>query len=123
MKQHARPASRLHLDADKNVMSQFRLFVCLVAVAFAGCGVPAPTLDTTTDASTEASLKAMTAGMSDAEKTRFQGACDIAALPGQFDTKTQAMGNTQRDKLQSLNGLTVDEIRTKASALRVKLSQ
>ena len=37
-----------------------------------GCGGPPVTIDTSTDATTEASLKAMKAGMSDAEKKRFE---------------------------------------------------
>ena len=104
-------------------MDSLRRVVCFAAIALAGCGGPPATLDTTTDASTEASLKAMTAGMSDAEKTRFEGDCDIAALPGQYETTPGPKGNGPKDKLRTLNGLTVEEIHSRATALRAKLSQ
>jgi hypothetical protein len=104
-------------------MSQLKALVCFAALALSGCGGPSPTLDTTSDATTEASLKAMTEGMTDAEKKRFESDCDIATLPAQYETTAPAKGSGKKDKLRSLNGLTSDEIRTKAAALRVKLSQ
>jgi hypothetical protein len=104
-------------------MSRLKNIVCFAALALAGCGGPPPKLDTTTEASVEASLKAMTAEMTDAEKKRFESDCEIAAIPGQYDTSKPVKGNGPKDKLQSLNGLTADEIRSRAATLRVKLSQ
>jgi hypothetical protein len=99
-----------------------KLFLCITALALAGCGGPSATLDTSTDATTEASLKAMTEGMSDAEKKKFQEDCNIATIGDQFSS-SPPKGNAPKDKLMSLNGLTVYEIQTKAAALRIKLSQ
>jgi hypothetical protein len=103
-------------------MNCIKLFLCVTVLTLAGCGGPPATLDTSTDARAEASLKAMTEGMSDAEKKRFQEDCDIATVGDQFSS-TPPKGTGPKDKLKSLNGLTVDEIRTKAAALRIKLSQ
>jgi hypothetical protein len=97
--------------------------VCVAALFLGGCGgSPPATLDTTTDATTDASLKAMTAGLSDAEKKRFQEDCDLAALSARFSSKPPK-DNSPREKLQSLNGLTADEIRSRVAVLRAKLSQ
>jgi Family of unknown function (DUF6694) len=106
-------------------MSELKAIVWFAALALAlsGCGGPSPTLDTTSDATTEASLKAITEGMTDAEKKRFESDCDIATLSAQYETTAPANGSGKKDKLQSLNGLTADEIRSKTSALRAKLSQ
>ena len=103
-------------------MSRMKLFLCATVLTLAGCGGPSATLDTSTEATTESTLKAMTAGMTDAEKKRFQEDCDIATVGDQFSATTPK-GNAPKDKLKSLSGLTVDEIRSKAAALRNKLSQ
>jgi hypothetical protein len=103
-------------------MLNIKHFLCVALLALAGCIGPPPTLDTSTDATAESSLKAMTADMTDAEKKRFQEDCDIATIGDQFSS-TPPKGTAPKDKLKSLNGLTVDEIRTKAAALRIKLSQ
>jgi hypothetical protein len=103
-------------------MRGVKRFLCVSVLALAGCGGPAATLDTSTDATTEASLKAMTADMSDAEKKRFQQDCDIAVLPDQFSS-TPPKGDAPKDKLKSLNGLTAEQIRSKAAPLREKLSE
>ena len=98
------------------------LFPCVAALILAGCGGPAPTLDTSTDATTAASLKAMTDGMDDAEKTKFEEDLKIATIGDQFSS-SPPKGDAPKDKLRSLNGLTAYEIQTRAAALRVKLSQ
>ena len=98
------------------------LLLSVAALALAGCGGPPPTLDTSTDATTEASLKAMIEGMSDAEKKRFQEDRNIATIGDQFSSNPPK-GDAPKDKLRSLNGLTAYEIQTKAAALRIKLSQ
>jgi len=98
------------------------LLLSVAALALAGCGGPPPTLDTSTDATTEASLKAMTEGMSDAEKKKFEEDCKIATIGDEFSS-TPPKGNAPKDKLRSLNGLTAYEIQTKAATMRVKLSQ
>jgi hypothetical protein len=103
-------------------MIRNKLFLSITALTLAGCGGPAATLDTSTDATTEASLKAMTEGMSDAEKKKFQEDLNIATIGDQFSSNPPK-GNAPKDKLRSLNGLTVYEIQTKAAALRIKLSQ
>ena len=103
-------------------MNRLRLRVFLAAAILAGCGGPAPKLDTSTDATTDATLKAMTSGMSEGEKKRFQEDCDIAALAAQFGSKPPK-GDSPKEKLKSLDGLTVDEIRSKVAPLRVQLSQ
>ena len=103
-------------------MIRIKFVLCVTVLTLAGCGGPPATLDTSTDATAEASLKAMTAGMSDAEKKRFQEDCDIATIGDQFSS-TPPKGNAPKDKLKSLNGLTADEISAKAAVLRSKLSQ
>jgi uncharacterized protein DUF6694 len=107
----------------EDVLKPLKLIICLIILALPACGGPAPVLDTTDDAKAEASLKAMTADMTDAEKKRFQEDCDLAVMPDQFSTSKPANGSTPEHKLKSLNGLTVDQIREKASVLRVKLSR
>ena len=94
----------------------------IVVLFLVGCGGPPPKLDTATDATTESSLKAMTASMTDAEKKRFQDDCQIATVGDQF-SPNPPKGNAPKDKLASLNGLTAEEIRSKAATLRQKLSQ
>ena len=64
----------------------------------------------------------MTAGLSDAEKKRFQEDCDIATLGDQFSA-TPPKNNAPKEKLTSLNGLTATEIRSRAATLRQKLSR
>jgi hypothetical protein len=103
-------------------MSHIKRCVSVALLVLAGCGGPTPVLDTSTAATTEASLKAMTAGMSDAEKKKFQESCDIATVADQFSSNPPK-GNEPKDKLRPLNGLTADEIRSKANAMRAKLSQ
>jgi hypothetical protein len=103
-------------------MIRNKVFLCITALTLAGCGGPPATLDTSTEATTEASLKAMTEGMSDSEKKRFQKDCNIATLGDQFSS-TPPKGDAPKDKLRSLHGLTADEIRAKAAPLRIKLSQ
>jgi hypothetical protein len=103
-------------------MKRINFFSCVLILTLIGCGGPPKTLDTSTEATTEASLKGMTADMSDAEKKRFQEDCNIATVGDQFSA-TPPKGDAPKDKLKSLNGLTVDEIRSKAAALRAKLSQ
>jgi hypothetical protein len=103
-------------------MLNLKHFLCVALLALAGCIGPPATLDTSTDATAESTLKAMTADMTDAEKKRFQEDCDIATIGDQFSS-TPPKGTAPKDKLKSLNGLTVDEIRAKAATLRVKLSQ
>jgi hypothetical protein len=97
-------------------------FVCVAALFLVGCGGPPAKLDTTTDATTDASLKAMTAGLSDAEKKQFQEDCDLATLSAQFSSKPPK-DNSPKEKLETLNGLTADEIRSRAAVVRAKLSQ
>jgi hypothetical protein len=103
-------------------MNRIKTFLCAALVVLAGCGGPPATLDTSTDATTEASLKAMTDGMTEAEKDRFREDCKIATIGDEFSS-TPPKGDAPKEKLRSLNGLTVDEIRSRAAALRVKLSQ
>jgi hypothetical protein len=107
----------------ENKWKPLKLLVCVIILAFPACGGPAPVLDTTDDAKAEASLKAMTADMTDAEKKRFQEDCDLAVMPDQFSNSKPASDGKPEHKLKSLNGLTVDQIREKASVLRIKLSQ
>ena len=104
------------------MMIRTRLFPCITALALAGCGGPPATLDTSTDATIAASLKAMTDGMDDAEKKKFEEDLKIATIGDQFSS-TLPKGNAPKDKLRSLNGLTAYEIQTRAAALRVKLSR
>lgn len=103
-------------------MNRLKWLVCVVALALGGCGGPPATLDTTTKATTDASLKAMTAGLTDAEKKRFQEDCDLATLSDQYSSKPPK-DNSPKEKLQSLNGLTAGEIRERAAVIRAKLSQ
>jgi hypothetical protein len=103
-------------------MIRIRSAFCAALLVLAGCGGPPAKLDTSTDATTEASLKAMTDDMTEAEKNRFREDCKIATIGDQF-TSTPPKGDAPKEKLRSLNGLTADEIRTRAAALRVKLSQ
>jgi hypothetical protein len=100
-----------------------KLLVCLIILTLPSCGGPAPVLDATDDATAEASLKAMTSGMPEAEAKRFREDCEIAALPGQFEPSTPAPGGKPPHKLKSLHGLTVNQIKEKAAPLRLKLSQ
>src|SRR5262245_57858643 len=83
-------------------MGKLKQILFLAALALAGCGGPSAKLDTTTDESTQASLKAMTEGMSDSEKKTFESDCEIALLPGQYDT-SQPKGNGLKDKYRTLN--------------------
>ena len=101
-----------------------RLFplVCASALFLAGCGGPEPKLDTATDTTTEASLKTMTDGMSDAEKKRFQSDLDIVANVSQFSS-TPAKGNGPSAKYAQLDGLTAREIRERTAKLRMNLSR
>lgn len=103
-------------------MSRRAWILCVAGLFLAGCGGPDAKLDTTSDATTEASLKAMTASLSDAEKKKFQEACDLATVSDQFSSKPPK-NNSPKEKLRSLNGLTVDEIRSRAAVMRAKLSQ
>jgi hypothetical protein len=50
-------------------MVRVKLFLCVTVRTLTGCGGPPATLDTSTDATTESTLKAMTVGMTDAEKS------------------------------------------------------
>ena len=103
-------------------MNRFKPLLCALLLTLAGCGGPPATLDTSTDATTDASLKAMTADMSDAEKKRFKEDCDIATVGDQFSA-TPPKGDAPKDKLKSLDGLTLDKIRARAAGLRDKLSR
>ena len=96
------------------------LVQCVVVLSLAGCGGSAPKLDTSTDASMDASITAMTAGMSDVEKARFQEDCQICAV-GEMFADAPPKGNAAKDGFGALNGLTADQIRTKASDMRKKL--
>jgi hypothetical protein len=104
-------------------MNRFKVLVCLTFLALPGCGGPAPVLDATDDGIAEATLKAMTPGMSEAERKGFREDCDIAVLPAQYEQSTPGKGSKPPHKLKSLHGLTVDQIREKAAVLRAKLSQ
>jgi hypothetical protein len=117
-------ASQGDPDRRRRRMSYTKVSLCHAALALAlsGCGGPTPTLDTSSDATTEATLKAMTADMSDAQKKRFQEDCNIATIGDEFSS-SPPKGNAPKDKLASLNGLTVDEIRSRAAVLRDKLSR
>ena len=110
------------LTPVRSNLKPLRWFVCLIILALPACGGPAPVLDTTDDARAEASLQAMTANMSDAEKKRFQEDCELAVMPDQFSDSKPADEGQPEHRLKSLNGLTVDQIREKASVVRVKLS-
>jgi len=103
-------------------MNRRAWLACAVALTLVGCGGPSAKLDTTSDATTDASLKAMTAGMSDAEKAKFQEDCGLATISTQFSNKPPK-DNSPKEKLETLNGLTVDEIRSRAATVRAKLSQ
>jgi hypothetical protein len=103
-------------------MNRRTWLLCVAATFVAGCGGPAATLDTSTDATTETSLKAMTEGMSDTEKKKFEEACNLATVGAQFSDKPPK-DNSPKEKLKSLNGLTADEIRSRAAVMRAKLSQ
>jgi hypothetical protein len=103
-------------------MGRITFFLCVAALILAGCGGPPATIDTSTDATVEASLKAMTEEMSDAEKKRFKEDCDIATLGDQFSS-APPKGDAPKDKPKSLDGLTAAEIRSNAAPLREKLSR
>jgi hypothetical protein len=107
-------------------MSHPRLLACVVVLGLTlvGCGPsgPAPTLDAMTDATAEASLKTMTAGMTDLESKRLREDCDLVAQVSQFDTAS-AQGDGPKGKLSPLHGLTAAEIRARVASLRAKLSR
>ncbi len=103
-------------------MNALRLPVFLAALTLVGCGGPPPRLDTTTDATTDATLTAMTSGMSDAQKKRFEEDCTFATLADQYSSRPPK-GDSPKEKLRSLNGLTVEEIHSRAAPVRGKLSQ
>jgi hypothetical protein len=107
-------------------MSHLRLLACVIlfGLTLVGCGTsgPAPTLDATTDATAETSLKTMTAGMTDLESKRLREDCDLVAQVSEFD-RDSTKGDGPKGKLRALHGLTAAEIRTRVATLRAKLSR
>jgi hypothetical protein len=93
-------------------------------LAIVGCS-RGPKIDTTSDETFKASLKAMTTGMTETEKREFQGDLTTAlgpvgALSGAKSTAKGKSSGGQAGMYESLNGMTASDIRARAEENRQK---
>lgn len=100
----------------------------VMAVVLSGCGKP--TLDTTTEATSKASMQKMTEGMTPEQKKQFAGDMIAATFPDAMKSAFSNIGKAQakppaptgpNEMLKPLHGMTVEQIHAKAEAARIEL--
>jgi hypothetical protein len=109
---------------ERTVNARLRYTVLLSTFAIAGCGSPG--LDATSKESYAASIKTMTSGMSEAQKTQF--AQDIMTALGPEAVEANMKRTFSKEKSVSsptemykpLQGMTAEQIQAKAAENREK---
>ena len=94
-----------------------------LVVSLAGCNGP-PRIDATNDETLKASMEAVTAGMSKAEKDVFAGDCSAVilseGLPRAF--RGAPAPSSTAETAHPLHGLTAAEVHAKAAPIIAKMS-
>jgi hypothetical protein len=93
--------------------------VLLVPFASAGCG-ETPRLDPSTADTLSASIKKMTADMSDAEKKQFKSESMAVAIAAASKDKPPT---NDTDLYKPLQGMSVDDIKEKYESVRLNVKQ
>lgn len=98
----------------------------LMGLGISGCGSPA-TLDTSSDAALDASMKRMTAGFSEEQRNQFGSDCMVIVMPdvmkaafGAAFSREKPAPPSKTEVFRPLHGLTVAQIRAKAEGVREK---
>jgi hypothetical protein len=113
----------------KRLTAPVRAVSALCLLTLAGCG--AARFDATDDASAEASMKTMGAGMSDQQKEEFQADCMAVVMPTALNSALGAAFSTEGETpvaarganvMKPLHGLTVAQIHAQAEEVRKGMS-